>query len=363
MKILALGHSIAHYRQRSLWQWIASQGHKVDTIVMPSYRDEVYENINKDSFTQNLMAPVNSAISNMWFFPHLHEAVFHMKPDIIMAVQEPWTYATYHALNVAKAFDIPFGFFSWENIPKTFPEPFRYFEHKACGDSDFIIGGNVDAAEVLARKGARNVFVLPQTGLDPNLFTPHPKLMVEDKGKQPRHILFVGRLTEAKGIRTILNAVDLMKTDYILRFVGGRGELEGLIRSHPEFGKKITIEPWMDYEKLPDIYNWADVSLMPSVDTPEWIEQMGYVVGESLLCHVPVITSASKSIAELWNMPGVYFNAQGDAGGLSDLLDSDNLYTNGAAAKGRQAVIDTYSVAKIGEHYINVFKKVLKIGD
>lgn len=342
-----------------MWKWIADQGHKVDTVVMPSYRDEVYAPIQKGSFTQHLIPSYTSKNQNFWFFPAMHDIMHGLKPDIVFCVQEPWTYVAYHTLKAAQLFDIPFGFFTWENIPKPWPIPWRIMESTVIKEANLAVGGNQDAVEILLLKGARGIAKLLQTGLDPSMMFPEPSLQFSKK-EGPRKILFVGRLTAAKGIDVILKAFDKLPEDeYILRFVGGRGEQEGLIREHPEFGKRITLEGWMDYERLPQVYNWADISLMPSVDQTMWIEQCGYVVGESLLCHVPVITSFSKSIAELWKAPGVTFIPQKDVDMLADHLMLDSTYDKEKVKEGRQFVIDNYSVEKIGEKYIQIFEETI----
>jgi glycosyltransferase involved in cell wall biosynthesis len=359
MKILAIGHSIAHYRQRAMWKWIADQGHKVDTVVPPSYANEVYKGIKQGSFQQHLVPTYTSNNNNFWFFPAIHDVIAGLKPDIIFCVQEPWTYVAYHTLKIAQSFRIPFGFFTWENIPKPWPVPWRPWESAVITESDLAVGGNQDAVEILLLKGANGVAKLLQTGIDPNMMFPEPELKFSER-EGPKKILFAGRLTAAKGIDVILKAFDkLPENEYVLRFVGGRGELEHLIREHPKFGKEITLEPWAEYERMSGIYNWADVSLMPSIDQPMWIEQCGYAVGESLMCHTPVITSFSKSIAELWKAPGVTFIPQKDVDMLADHLMMDSTYDAEKAKAGRQFVIDNYSVEKIGEKYIEAFEETI----
>jgi len=356
MKILVYGHSNGHLRQRTMFEWIAQQGHKVDSIIMPSYREEVYEPIKNGSFTQHLQNVYSvKDVSNMWYFPSLHEYVHKQEPDLLYCVQEPWTYAAYAGLKVAELYRIPFGFFTWENILKGFPKPWRQIESKVIGESDFAIGGNKDAADILMKKGANNVYKELQTGLDPSLFNPSPKLKFKEEQK-PKEILFVGRLVRNKGIQVILDAFDkLPEGEFTLKFVGGRGEMEENIRNHVKFGKSITLEGWTDYKKLPEIFSKADVSLMTSIDDPMWIEQCGYTVGESLLCHTPVITSFSKSIMEMWKVPNVSFISQNDSEALFDALTDTNIY--GEAKDGRQAVIDKYSVEKVGQKYIDIFSE------
>ena len=147
--------------------------------------------------------------------------------------------------------------------------------------------------------------------------------------------------------------------DYILKFIGGRGEMGEIIQKHSEFGKRIILEPWVtDYERLPLMYNWGDLFLLPSIDTQIWREQCGFAIGESLLCHVPVITSTSKSIIEIWGgTKDIQFVDAGDVDTLVSLISNPKIYTE--AKEGRQFVINNYSYEKIGAKYIEAMEMVL----
>jgi len=356
MKILSIGHSLAHYRQRAMWEWIAKQGHKVDTLVMPKYQNEVYKPINDGSFTQNLSNIYSSATPNFWHFPSLHEYIHNLDPDIVFCYQEPWSVSTYYAMCAAKMFKKPFGFFTWENIRRLLPSPYRRIQADVIHGSDLIVAGNTEASRIMLDTGGDFVVKELQTGLDTNLLVPTPKLILEEK-IEPRKLLFIGRLVKEKGIEVILRAFDKLDDNYILHFTGGRGEMEPVIKSHPEFGKRISMSGWVDYKRVPKVYSWGDVSLMPSIDTEIWREQCGYVVGESLLCFLPVVTTFSKSIAEWWKLPDVNFIQQNDADMLADILSKDELYHE--AKEGRKAVIEKYSNEIIGQNYIDMMEEVI----
>lgn len=358
MNILVVGHSLGNYRQAAMWKWIADQGHKVTTVIFPKYREEEYKQISDGGFKQVLVTPFLSDVMNFWSFPGLQDLAYKVKPDVMLCVQEPFTYVAYDCMKIAKGLGIKFGFFTWENIMKMFPQPWRRFESEVIKGSDFVIGGNKDACDILVKKGADVVIKEIQTGLDTTLFCPEPKLQFNDR-KKGKNVLFCGRLTESKGIKTVMQAFDKLPKDYNFRFVGGRGELEGLITDHPEYGKRLTLDPWTDYEQIPKVYNWADISLMTSIDTPMWVEQFGYAVGESLLCEVPVITSFSKSIVEYWKAPAVGFITQGDSDALIQLLTDEKMYDKEAAKNGRKFVVDNYSVEKIGKRYIEILEAVV----
>lgn len=357
MNILVVGHSLGNLRQMAMWKWIADQGHKVTTVIFPQYREEIYKPIKEGSFQQILMPPYSTDVRNFWTLPGLHDLAYKLNPDVIFCVQEPWEYITYDVMNIAKMLNIKFGLFTWENIMKAFPSPWRKIESEVIRGADFIIGGNKDACDILLKKGANIVIKEIQTGLDPSLFTPEPKLSFSER-VEPIKLLCVGRLTEGKGIKTILQTFDKLPKNYVLRFVGGRGELEGLITSHPEFNKRITLEPWMEYTQMPRVYNWADILLMPSIDTPMWIEQFGYAIGEALLCETPVITTFSKSIMESWKFAGTAYMMQGDVDTLEQLVVDDWWKDTVKQGKlGRKMVIDNYSIEKIGSRYIKILEE------
>ena len=89
-----------------------------------------------------------------------------------------------------------------------------------------------------------------------------------------------------------------------------------------------------------------------------WIEQCGYALGESVLCHVPAITSTSKSIIELWkDVPDIHFAPQGDVDTLVAMIKNDEIYK--PAKDGRQAVAEKYSVEKVGQHYIDMISDLI----
>jgi len=348
MNTMVIGHSINHYRQRKMWEWIAEQGNKVTCVVVPRYADEVNKPMKKGSLEVITSVPYGG---DFWHFPEMVDLVKKYNPDVLMCYQEPFSYVTYHTLSVAKIYNKPFAFFTWENIRRAYPTPERLLESYVIKESDLAIGGNSDAARILLEKGGKNVEQTLQTGLDPNLFVPAPKLNM-DQRIEPKKLLFVGRLVEEKGILNILKLFDKLDKNYILKFVGGRGPLEENIKTYPEFGKRITYEPWMDYTKLPEIYNWADILLVPSLDSPKWMEQCGYVIGEAMLCHVPVITSISKSIVELWKLPGVIFVPQGDIDLMLEVVLSDKTYE--PTIDARQEIIKKYSYETIGKLYLKM---------
>jgi len=271
----------------------------------------------------------------------------------MFCVQEPITYFAYNMLNMAKALRVPFGFFTWENIRKVYPNPWRRFFASVTTQSDLVVCGNGDAARIMEEVGAPNVTTELQTGLDTTLFVPEPRLHYT-QSIPPLRLLFVGRLVEEKGVKVLLRAFENIENKTAqLKFVGGRGDLEDVIKTHPEYKRRIFLEGWKEHTELPKIYNWADLLLVPSIDTPNWREQCGYVIGEALLCHIPAVTTISKSIVEIWKNEDVDFLPQNDVGSLIEYLDD---FERREANKGRQFVKKNYSVEAVGERYLKLLE-------
>ena len=66
-------------------------------------------------------------------------------------------------------------FFTWQNLERHYPWPFRHFELANYRRARYAIAGNPTAVEVLRAKGyAGPVEVIPQFGVDPGAFSPRP---------------------------------------------------------------------------------------------------------------------------------------------------------------------------------------------
>lgn len=116
-------------------------------------------------------------------------------------------------------------------------------------------------------------------------------------------IVFVGRLSEEKGVDQLLLALDNIKSENIKVLIVGSLIYNNNIRdSYQEkiknlaikFGSKVTFTGYICQQELPDLYNLADISVLPSM----WDEPAGLTMIESLACGTPVITTRSGGIPE-----------------------------------------------------------------
>ena len=119
-------------------------------------------------------------------------------------------------------------------------------------------------------------------------------------------IIFAGRLTEEKGIKQLLMAIDKIKNKTFKVLVVGSyffdtkvkndfiWELNKLIDKNKE---KIIFTGYVSYDDIYKFYKIASFAVLPSI----WEEPAGLTVQEAELCGLPIITTDSGGIPEYVN--------------------------------------------------------------
>ena len=141
--------------------------------------------------------------------------------------------------------------------------------------------------------------------LDPGIY--RPRGLEEDLKLIPRSddetiIGYVGRLVEAKGPRTLVDALGSLQ-DLIWRLVViGTGEFEATFRRLLTEGgiiNRVVFSGYVPHAETPRYLSAFDVLVVPSETQPNWKEQFGRVITEAMSCGTPVIGSSSGEIPNL----------------------------------------------------------------
>jgi glycosyltransferase involved in cell wall biosynthesis len=172
------------------------------------------------------------------------------------------------------------------SLPRRAAEPWvRYFFRSADA---WLAGGSRHARDVV-RLGAdpSRTVIAPLTALGPNTPLERTGLLVPD---QPRY-LFVGRLIERKGIDVLLAA--FRRVDRGELWLAGDGPLRSYVESEANGDPRIRLLGYANEESLPDLYQQADVLMVPSLFEP-W----GLVVHEGLAYGLPVIATDQVAAAD-----------------------------------------------------------------
>ena len=193
-------------------------------------------------------------------------------------------------------------------------------------------------------------------GVDSAIFFPNRQFKGE---KKTNRLLFVGRLTEQKGLSYLLNALSVLSKKHpalLLRLVG-EGELRpALEKQTSRLGLKKTVSflGLLSRESVLSEYQKADIFVLPSLD-----EGMSNSLLEAMACGLPVLTTDAGDNARL-----VVSGAQGLvvpsanekalADGLQRLLKNTEGRSHMAKAS-RQSALD-WTWDTVAKQYIELFK-------
>ncbi len=297
---------------------------------------------------------------HLHFYPRLRGRLRAFAPDVVHVDEEPYNFATFHALRMAKGFGARVLWFSWQNLNRNYPLPFRLVENYNLRRADYAIAGSSGAAAVWREKGYRGrLAVIPQFGVDPELFTPRPG------GRDPARgflVGYVGRLVPEKGVDLLLEAAAGMDVGWRLAIVGAgteRGHLETLVRRRGLAGR-VSFEGQIPSMRMPAFYRELDALVLPSRSRPNWVEQFGRVLIEAMACGVPVVGSDCGEIPNVVGHAGLIFPEE-DTEALRERLmclgrDLD-LWAD-LARRGRQRVLAHFTQAQVAAQTVAVYREL-----
>jgi alpha-maltose-1-phosphate synthase len=252
----------------------------------------------------------------------------------------------------------------------------RAIKREIFANADYFRTHSTMGKEALIVEGAPadRIEVLPTAGVDTQRFRPMDKdaewLRQLSLAPDDLVILFVGRLTWAKGAADLLYAFRLLLLDESLKnhplklVIVGDGEEYDRISGFVDrfgLGDKVRLVKRVPYQDMPKIHNIADIYVLPSIATPKWQEQFGAVLAESMGCGKPVVGASSGSIPEVLGEAGVVYKAN-DFGALAVklkelIVNADLRRTLGA--RGRERVLEMYDSNVIANRIRQMYEKIL----
>jgi glycosyltransferase involved in cell wall biosynthesis len=302
-----------------------------------------------------------SASFHLHFYPRLGRRLRAFAPDIVHVDEEPYNFATFHALQMARRFGARVLWFSWQNLNRSYPLPFRLIENYNLRYADHAIAGSSGAAGVWREKGyAGPLAVIPQFGVDPDIFAPRPG------GRDPaRGFLagYVGRLVPEKGVDLLLEAVAGMDAGWRLAIAGAgteRDHLQVLIR-RLGLADRVSFEGEIPSIRMPAFYRELDVLVLPSRSRRNWVEQFGRVLIEAMACGVPVIGSDCGEIPTVVGEAGLIFPEEDTEAlreHLTRLMRDLDLWAD-LARRGRERVLAHFTQAQVAAQTVAVYRELV----
>ena len=188
-------------------------------------------------------------------------------------------------------------------------------------------------------------------GVDIKKFNPtkyNKKELRKEYGFNENDFIFMysGRLVPEKGVKEMIQAFCKVEDNKCKLLILGKGK-EEFTKELKEVAKpkidKIIFKGYMDYEKLPQIYNIADIGVVPSICN----EAFGLTVIEFLASGIPIIISDKGAMQEIVNKTGENaYIAKKDKNYIENIKEAMDRYIHIEANEIKQMKINAVNNAK-----------------
>jgi glycosyltransferase involved in cell wall biosynthesis/SAM-dependent methyltransferase len=234
----------------------------------------------------------------------------------------------------------------------------NFFEKLTITKSDTIISPTKNLINVINPE-----FKLKKYTIIPNMI----EIMdLQRKETICKKILFVGRLEQRKNPLVVIKAIPYVVEkfpDVKFVFVGKedrnyKKEIEKIVEKY-SLQKYVEFHPWLEREKLKELYKEVSLILIPSLS-----ESFGYTLIEALSCGVPVVCSKIDVFKELVSDKSVLFadpyNEKEWAECIIKLL-TENEYAKSLAENARAEIKEKYSVEVVVEKQLKVYERTIQM--
>ncbi|MEO7021555.1 MAG: glycosyltransferase [Ktedonobacteraceae bacterium] len=369
MRVLMLSKAlVSGPSQRKLEELAKCPGVELTLVTPPYWRHDNGTTLTLERlYTSGYRIIVTPMILNgnyhLHSYPKLGSIMREVRPEIVHIDEEPYNFATFQAMRLASHYKARALFFTWQNLARDYPPPFRQMERYNYKHAAVALAGNREAIDVLRHKGyTKAVRVIPQFGFDTEIYkrsAPRPPREPD----APFTLGFAGRLVETKGLTTMIEALTHLPTYCQAVFIGD-GPMSSVLEAEAtrlSVSERVHIKPSVRTYEVPAVLSAFDVHVLPSRTYPNWKEQFGRSLAEAMACETPVIGSDSGEIPHVLGDAGLIF-PEGDAQALAtrvrQLLDDPQLYAT-LAARGRQRVLENYTQEQIAQQTFEVYQEML----
>ncbi len=186
------------------------------------------------------------------------------------------------------------------------------------------------------------------------------ELFTPGGSRQPRSLLFVGRLTKQKGVDLLLQALAKLPADITLDVVGNGDERQSLERLAGELRltERVRWHGAQPQESLLKYYRSAAALVVPSAD-----EGLGLVAVEAMLCETPVVAFESGGIPDVvqHERTGLLVRDRSTdalAAAITQLMTRDDR-GHALGAAGRMHSLSTFAPESVARRYLDIYRAAI----
>ncbi|MGC9359368.1 MAG: glycosyltransferase family 4 protein [Anaerolineae bacterium] len=349
--------------QTKLERMAAYEDVDLTVIVPPSWREGGHEltleRAHIQGYAMRALPLCLNGSFHLHFYRGLGTLLRELAPDLVHMDEEPYNLATYLAFRAARAVGAKCLFFTWQNLHRRYPWPFAATERYVHRNASGAIAGNSAAADVLRAKGyAGPLVVIPQFGVDPELFSPP-----EARGMDgPVIIGYAGRIVPEKGLWVLVEALEGLTGSWELH-LAGQGPLEPALRDRLRrsgLDERVRFLGYVPSGDMPTVLSAMDILVLPSLTRRNWVEQFGRVLIEAMACAVAVVGSDSGEIPRVIGDSGLVV-PEGDAEALRTALESlvgDPAARQRLGNRGRSRVMTHFTQAQIAARIVSFYREL-----
>lgn len=189
---------------------------------------------------------------------------------------------------------------------------------------------------------------------------PKPKRVLNAKSDAKTHLLFLGLVTDKKGIFDLIDVIDKIRDDLNGKFclhIGGNGEvsrLNDIIRQR-DLAELVIFEGWISGERKKEMLSMADAFILPS-----YTEGLPISILEAMSYGLPILTTPVGGIPEVVDSSNGILFEPGNDRQMEDALRAivNDLNLRSSMGEASRAKSSRYFPDSVSSELIKIYNEL-----